>query len=112
MTQPAYSFDEQGYPVYWGELIETDELAKARQRITELEAETVAWQQQITALEQQITDIRAAVTGVRTYVVAHDLMIGECVAWADLKLLVGIYHDPISNERYISPLSRKKAADG
>jgi hypothetical protein len=40
MPYPRYSIDEQGNPVDWDELIETEasELARARQRIAELEA--------------------------------------------------------------------------
>ena len=38
-------------------------------------------------------DVRALVIEIRRYVIAHDLLLGECVAWDRLKKLVGVGQD-------------------
>jgi hypothetical protein len=92
----------------------TEDLVKLERRIAELEAKNkellaiadntalILAHHHVGDLEQQLANIRAAVIGTRTYAVNHELSIGECVAWLDLKKLVGIHGDPISTERYTS----------
>jgi hypothetical protein len=58
--------------------------------IARLQEQLNHWKLQAEDAECELAEARALLAGVRHYVMRHGILIGECVAWNVLKLLLGV----------------------